>query len=152
MSAFKKFLYQVYSLRWAVTRPVTLGVRVVLVKDNQVLLVKPSYLEGWYFVGGGVKRHETLEQAARREAKEEVGASLGELEFIGLYSHFIERKSDHVAVFKCTDFTYTGKSDFEIERHSFFRLDALPDGLAHSQGRIILDFLNNQGGTLYRAW
>ncbi len=152
MSAFKKFLYQVYSLRWAFTRPVTVGVRVVLVKDNQVLLVKPSYQEGWYCVGGGVKRGETLEQTARREAREEVGAELGELEFIGLYSHFIENKSDHVAVFKCTDFTYTGKSDFEIERHDLFPLEALPIDLADSQEKIILKFLENQDGVMYRAW
>ncbi len=88
MSAFKKFLYSVYRLRWAVTRPITLGVRLMLVKDGQILLVKPTYQDGWYFPGGGVKKHETLEQAARREAKEEIGAELGQLEFLGVFALF----------------------------------------------------------------
>src|SRR5512141_1147921 len=127
MIGLKRLVSGLYRLRWAVTRPVTLGVRIMLVKNGQVLLVKPTYQEGWYFPGGGVKRHETLEQAARREAKEEVGAELGKLELLGVFALSTDFKSDHIALFKCDDFSYSGQHDFEIERISLFRLDCLPE-------------------------
>jgi len=152
MSTFKKFLYQVYRLQWVVTRPITLGVRVLMVKDGQVLLVKTTYMDGWFFVGGGVKRHETIEQAARREAREELGAELGRLDLVGIFTNFAESKSDHIAFFKCTDFTYTGKSDFEIERSGFFPLDALPAGLAAGHERRIKEFLQGENPPAYGYW
>lgn len=144
MSAFKKFLYGVYRLRWAVTRPVTLGVRIMLVKDGQVLLVKPTYQEGWYFPGGGVKRHETLEQAARREAKEEAGAELGKLELLGVFALSTDFKSDHIALFKCDDFSFSGQHDFEIERISLFPLDRLPEDMAAGHQRRIKEYLMDE--------
>ena len=152
MSAFKKFLYKVYRIRWVVTRPITLGVRLLLVKDGQVLLVKPTYQDGWYFVGGGVKRNETLEQAARREAQEEIGAELGKLELLGMFTGFYESKSDHIAVFLCTNFTYTGKTDFEIEQSCFFPLDALPADIADGHERRIQEYLQGQDRPKYGYW
>jgi ADP-ribose pyrophosphatase YjhB (NUDIX family) len=152
MSAFNKFLYKIYRLQWVITRPVTLGVRLLLIKDGQVLLVKPTYLNGWYFVGGGVKRNETLEQAARREAQEEIGAELGRLELFGIFTLFNESKSDHIAVFECTDFTYTGKTDFEIEQSRFFPLDSLPADIAPGHERRIQEYLEGQDRPNYGYW
>lgn len=152
MSAFKKFLYQIYRLQWVVTRPVTLGVRLLLVKEGKVLLIKPSYREGWYFVGGGVKRNETLEQAVRREAHEEIGAELGKLELVGIFTHFHEFKSDQIAVFKCTDFTYTGKTDFEIEQVCLFPTDSLPSDIAPGHERRIQEYLEGRDGPKYGYW
>jgi ADP-ribose pyrophosphatase YjhB (NUDIX family) len=152
MSAFKKFLYGVYRLKWVVTRPVTLGVRLLLIKDGQVLLVKPSYQDGWYFPGGGVKRNETVEQAARREAKEEVGAELGKLELFGIYDLFYESKSDHIVLFQCTDFTYTGESDFEIEQVRAFPLKALPPDIAPGYERRIKDYLESRDELRFGYW
>jgi 8-oxo-dGTP pyrophosphatase MutT (NUDIX family) len=152
MSAFKKFLYRVYRLRWVVTRPVTLGVRLLLIKDGQVVLVKPSYQDGWYFPGGGVKRNETLEQAARREAKEEVGADLGKLDLFGIYDLFYESKNDHIVLFQCADFTYTGKFDFEIERVQAFPLHALPADLASGHERRIKEYLEGREELRFGYW
>ena len=84
--------YQVYCFFF---RPLTLGVRVMMIQDGKVLLVRHTYLDGWFMPGGGVKRGETLDQAARREAHEEVGALLNEISLMGAYSHFLEWKSDH---------------------------------------------------------
>jgi 8-oxo-dGTP pyrophosphatase MutT (NUDIX family) len=79
--------------------------------------------------GGGVKRGETLDQAARREAHEETGATLNNLRLVGAYTNFKEWKSDHNILFLSTDFTISGEHDFEIAEIRFFSLDALPADL-----------------------
>ena len=152
MSAFKEFLYKIYRLQWVFTRPVTLGVRLLLIKDGQVLLVKQTYQPGWYLIGGRVERNETLEQTARREAHEEAGAKLGKLELIGLFTRFYEFKSDHIAVFRCTDFTFSGKSDFEIEQCRLFPLDSLPADIAPGHDRRIQESLQDHDGLRYGYW
>ncbi len=76
--------------------------------------------------GGGVKRGETLEQAARREAREEVGAELQDLSLLGAYTYFGRWKSDHNIVFFSDQFTANGKHDREIAEARFFPLAELP--------------------------
>ena len=44
-----------------------------------LLLVKTSYLVGWHLPGGGVRRGETPEIAARREFTEEIGLAVSAL-------------------------------------------------------------------------
>ena len=131
-------------LRWRLMRPVTLGVRVLLVKDGTVLLVRHTYQELWFLPGGGVKRGETLEQAARREAAEEVGASLGSLALLGVYTNFFEHKSDHVVVFVCTDFTLAGRRNREIEAQCFYGFDGLPADLAAGHRRRINEYVSGK--------
>ena len=67
---------------WSIARPITVGVRVFLVRDGMLLLVRHTYQDAWYLPGGGVEGGETLEEAIRREAAEEVGAELGELDAV----------------------------------------------------------------------
>src|SRR5262249_6495801 len=43
------------------------------------LLVRTSYLAGWHFPGGGIRRGETPEAAARRELDEEIGLTVSAL-------------------------------------------------------------------------
>ncbi|MFC0651817.1 NUDIX domain-containing protein [Lederbergia wuyishanensis] len=76
ISIFKKTLYKIYKLKWYISRPITLGVRILLIQDEKVLLVKHTYQNHWYLPGGGVEKSETLERAIRRECKEEIGADL----------------------------------------------------------------------------
>jgi len=99
----------------------------MLIQNGKVLLVRQTYLPGWYMPGGGVKRGETLEEAVRREAREEVGAEMGSLILLGAYTNFGGFKSDHNALFLCTDFTLGKKQDSEIAEARFFPLDALPE-------------------------
>jgi len=127
-----------------IAKPVTVGVRVFLIQDARLLLVRHTYQDAWYLVGGGVQGGETLEQAIRREAAEEVGAELGELSLFGVYSSFYEGKSDHVAVFVCTEFAFSGVTDQEIERFAFCALDNLPEGTSPGTRRRVQEYLEDR--------
>lgn len=137
-----KLTYQILKIYWFLVRPVTLGVRILLIKDTQVLLVKHTYQDEWYLPGGGVKRGETLEGAIRREAQEECGAQINQIEFLGIYSNFVEYKNDHVSLFHSRDFTLTEKADHEIEQVSFFSPEQLPQNLSSGSRRKIEAYLN----------
>lgn len=139
--ALFRFLYRLNRLRLRITQPLTVGVRLILLRENPatgidcVLLVRHTYHDGWLLPGGAVERGETLEEAARREAQEEVGASLGPLRLQGVYTNFFEYKSDHVAVFLCRSFELPddgripGGAAREIEEMGFFPLNGLPADL-----------------------
>jgi 8-oxo-dGTP pyrophosphatase MutT (NUDIX family) len=124
-----RLAYSLYRVYLFFVRPIHMGVRVMLLRDGRVLLVRQTYMPGWYMPGGGVKRGETLEAAARREAREETGAELGEVRLLGAYTNLKEWKTDHNALFVCRDFTLNGRHDREIAEVRFFSLDALPDDL-----------------------
>jgi ADP-ribose pyrophosphatase YjhB (NUDIX family) len=126
MKTLLRLAYRMQQLRSFLTRPVTLGVRLVPIRDQSVLLVRHSYQDAWFLPGGGVKRGETLEQAIRREAAEECGADLKHLELLGAFSHFYEYKYDHIVLFLSKDFTLAGQPDYEIEQMDFFPWDQLP--------------------------
>lgn len=88
--------------------------------------------------GGGLNRNESLEQAARREAKEETGADLGEVTLLGIFTNDHDWKTDHTVVFLCKDFRITGKSDAEIAEVKRFALSELPE-YVYSSHRKLLD-------------
>jgi 8-oxo-dGTP pyrophosphatase MutT (NUDIX family) len=124
-----RLLFLGYRIYCFIFRPKLLGVRVMLIQNGQVLLVRQTYLPGWYMPGGGVNRGETLEEAVRREAREEVGADMKALELVGAYTNFQGFKSDHNILFLSKDFTFSGQRDREIAEVRFFPLDAIPDDL-----------------------
>ena len=133
--------YGVARLWWWIRRPVTQGVRVMLVQEGQVMLVKHTYQDHWYFPGGGVKRNESVESAARREAAEEVGATVDALSLVGVFANFYEHKSDHVICFISQDFSLAPRPhSLEIEEARFFPLDALPANASPGTVRRVDEF------------
>ncbi|MDC7220789.1 MAG: NUDIX domain-containing protein [Spirochaetales bacterium] len=112
----------------------------MLIHDGRILLVKHVYQKYWYFPGGGVKWGETYEETARREMKEEAGAEGKTLQFCGVYNSYGENKSDSIALFLCTDFSYTGQSDREIEEVRMFNLSELPSPLEPGCARRLEEF------------
>ena len=126
--------------------------RVILIREGQILLVKHSYEDGWLIPGGGVKRKESLEQAARRECHEEIGAEVGELELAGVFTNFYENKNDHIVVFMCSDFKIHPKENFEIEQAKFFDLKKLPDDMMEGSRRRIEEYVHSNSSLKSGLW
>ena len=108
-----------------VTRPMTLGAR-VLVRDesDRVLLIEHTYVPGWYLPGGGVDRGETMVEAARRELREETGIACGDLSLFGLYFNRKASPRDHVGLFLARDWNREFDvvvPNREIRQIGFFR-------------------------------
>ena len=133
-------------------RPLTLGVRVMMIRDGQVLLVRQTYVPGWFMPGGGVQKGETLDAAARREVTEEVGGVLNNLTLVGTYTNFKEWKSDHNILFLSTDFTASSQGDHEIAEIRFFPLDALPDGLWPGHRQRLEEYRAGRTSPQYGEW
>ncbi len=135
-----------YDLLRAAVWPIGVGARLLLIQDNRVLLVYHSYLNNWHLPGGGMKRRETLADAARREAYEEAGAVvLGELRLLGLYTGATRGRTDHTAVFVCEEFGLQKPTDrWEIIGRAFFDLDNLPPNLSRGYRRVMAHY--RQGG------
>lgn len=151
MKRLARWMHGLYRLYWRHARPVTVGVRCILERDGQVLLVRHTYTgESWYLPGGGVHRGETIEQAARREVGEEVGASLGALRLLGLYTNMVEGKTDHVAILACDDWATEGPTGFEVETWALFSPDRLPAGASPGTRRRIAEYAANSGPHLAR--
>ncbi|MFA6513833.1 MAG: NUDIX hydrolase [Patescibacteria group bacterium] len=53
-------------------------------KNKKLLIVKPTYKEGWSIPGGGVDTDESPKMAAIREVKEEVGLDFKNITLVGV--------------------------------------------------------------------
>lgn len=134
-------LYLGERVRNRVLRPTTLGARVILVREGEVLLVRHSYMPGWYLPGGGVKRGESFEVAARREALEEAGTEIRSMRLHGVYLNVSERKADHICIFVAVEFDERPIVTAEILEARWFPLDALPAATARGTADRIAEYV-----------
>ena len=135
-----RFLHSVQRLHWRFFRPLTVGVRLLAVESGKVLLVRHTYLEGWYLPGGGVQDGESLTDAVGREAAEEAGVFLHDLRLFGVYSSFFEGKSDHIVVFVSEKYSWQSTANREIENVDCFSVNKLPEGTSPGTRRRIAEF------------
>lgn len=143
MGLVLRLAYWGYKLHWRIFRPVTLGVRLILISNEagieQVVLVKHTYQSGWHLPGGAIQRGERPDQAAMREGFEEAGARLIEPpQLLGVHSSFEYGQSNHVLTFVSRSFRLERPSDrWEIADCAAFPLNDLPaDVTAGTRRRI----------------
>ena len=135
-TAVRKLAWEGERLRWRLFHPLTLGARVILLRGDEVLLIRHTYRQGWFFPGGGVEKGETLEAAARREAGEEARVTVSEVTLLGVYASVDSTKSDYVAVFVSRDFELEPFAPGnEIAAREWFPVDALPAGMSPGSAR-----------------
>lgn len=120
-------------------RGMTLGVRgAVFDGDGRILLVRHSYVPGWYMPGGGVEPGETTRDALDRELLEEGGIALtGAPRLFGLYRNARASPRDHVVLYVCRDWEQARPPPrtMEIVDSGFFPADALPEGTTDATRR-----------------
>jgi len=138
---------------WFVARPRSLGVLgLVLDDERRILLVQQTYRDGWYLPGGGVHRKEGLDEALRRELREEVGIEPTEAPRLhGMYWNFAESKSDYVAVFVVDRWERRPAKSLEIAADAFFPPGGLPEDTSPAARRRIAE-LEAGGAPVVAPW
>jgi 8-oxo-dGTP diphosphatase len=114
----------------------SVGVGVIIVKDDKVLLMKRTGSHGtdtWSCPGGHIDFGESLEECAIRETKEETGVDIQNVEFIAITNDFFQLDHKHyVTVWMRGE--YTGgepkiTSPHEGTEIGWFEWDKLPQPL-----------------------
>ena len=132
MGNIGKFFY--YTLGWFLF-PVFLNgqtrVRTLILSGDEVLIGKTFISsQKWNLIGGGVKKNESLEDAAKREILEETGHHLKVgLKHIGKYIHHGYRAKYLAHIFVAEVEKYQPKKPREMLSVQWFKLDSLPDNL-----------------------
>ena len=123
----------------------SIGVRILLLKDEQVLLVKHTYQPGWYTIGGTVEPKETPIFAIERELQEEVGVTLlSPPKLFSVYYSYHEKHDNYVMFYIGTDPTQIPVSSPEIAESRWFPLAQLPEDTTPATRRRIEEYLGTR--------
>jgi len=137
-----RFAKKVLRLYYRLTKPLTVGVRIILGNEsNQVLLVKHADDGKYYIPGGGVRKSESLKDACIREVSEECGIHISDPRVVCAYSNFQEYKNDHIVLFYAEIPDTDIKTDSrEITDAGFYSVDQLPENMSNGSRRRIDEF------------
>ena len=151
--ADNRIIRRLFHVFWLVKRPMTLGVRMIVTRnDNEVLLVRHTYVKGWYLPGGGVEAGETVYDAAGKELLEETGISpTGPLNLVGVYQNNHASRRDHVILFGCPHWRQERpfKPNGEISECRFFAFNEVPEDATPATRRRLAEFCNETEAGIY---
>jgi len=122
-----------------VSRGTKRGVKCVLARDGEVLLVRHTYGDErlWELPGGGVKHGERPLEAARREIREELGIDVPAWTALGDLFQRIDGKRDRLFCFSAEIGDWELEPDpAEIAQAEWFPSDRLPPDSARYVARI----------------
>lgn len=138
-----RFLYMIGNFIQMLFVTRTVGVKALVLKENQVLLVKHTYIPGWHLIGGGVDLKESPIKGMIRELKEEADITAHEdMKLFGVYYNVYQKHDDYVIFYICTNFEEGPSIDSqEIQAKKWFPLNDLPADIAPSSLRRIQEYL-----------
>jgi 8-oxo-dGTP pyrophosphatase MutT (NUDIX family) len=119
----------------------------VLDHQNQVFLIRHTYVAGWHLPGGGVETGETALEALDRELREEACIAIDATpDLSGIFFNNRISRRDHVLVYVIRHFTVleVKRPDREIAEAGFFPLDQLPEGTTVATRNRLAEILEGQ--------
>lgn len=125
---------------------------VVFDREGRVLLARQSYgRRGWELPGGGRQPKESLEQAVRRELREEIGVEVTSAVLSGVY--YEAEVDQHHFAFRCelANGASPKPSSPEILECAFWPLDALPKPMSDFTLERIRDAKSSTGNVTVKT-
>lgn len=99
--------------------------------DGRILLVRHSYgPPNWYFPGGGRRRNEPAETAARRELREETGCEIAALASVGEIEEELSNAPHRAHLFAGVVDAVPKVDGREVVEARFFPVHSLPEPLS----------------------
>jgi 8-oxo-dGTP diphosphatase len=127
-------------------RKATGSAAVITNADGEVLLMRRAYPpEDWVLPGGNAEPDESPVETAIREVREELGITIDPTRMTGVYYQRDHRAGEFVHfVFICSMPSSRGAvhDGAEVADYDFFAPDRLPEPMAYSTRRRILDALS----------
>jgi 8-oxo-dGTP pyrophosphatase MutT (NUDIX family) len=139
---------------WRVLRPRAIGVRVVVRRGDEFLLVHHrGGAAPWGLPGGAIDRGEAPADAARREVLEESGCPVTITGLHGVFHYLAHGLSESIIVFTAVadGSALPPVGDLEICDARFFHPDQLPVGVEAGSVRRIAEVRRGEHG-LFTSW
>jgi ADP-ribose pyrophosphatase YjhB (NUDIX family) len=150
MENFKFLLHRIFGFfRYGYFRLIgrsTLDVRAIVVAENQkVLLVKHTYMPGWYLPGGLVERGESLLAAVQRELYEETGIrAITTPTLFNVYLGAMRGVANYPAVFVVNQYQLNPQNSPEIKEMAWFTVSDLPHDTSPATRRRLMEYFQQQ--------
>jgi len=131
------------------TKSPILAVDGIILKDDKVLLTKREIypFQGyWVLPGGHVEYGEKVEEAIKREMKEELGVSVKIKKLVGVYSE--PKRDPRYHSVSVVFFLGKGKGKIRLSHEAsefkYFSLNNLPKKIGFDHRKILNDFKRNR--------
>jgi 8-oxo-dGTP diphosphatase len=126
-----------------------IGVNALIFDEGRVLLAHRRDIDWWNLPGGGMELNETVEEAIRREVREETGLEIAVEYLVGVYSK--PQKREVVLTFRCRIIGGALTSTEESRACRYFAPNALPLNTLPKHRQRVEDALLNEPHAVLRA-
>lgn len=112
----------------------------VVIKDDKVLLIRRGvepFKGYWALPGGYVEWDESVEEAVKREVREEVGLIVTSLKLVGVYSEPSRHPKQVINVAYLVEVTGEVSAGDDAVEYQWCELNSLPEELAFDHNMII---------------
>jgi len=131
------------------------GAQMIILRGDEVMLIKTTYRPHWEFPGGAIDKGESAEDAAIREAQEEAGIVVSKVvKKLGTYMGHAYMQQVTYHVFLAGGWMENNKwaSGFEIAERQFFPLNALPLNISPGAKKRLEELAHVQDGEFSGDW
>ena len=115
---------------------------------NEILLCHRRDQDKWNFPGGAMEANETPEEAAVREAQEEIGVQVEIIQLLGVYTKTYA--DDIVFAFLCKITNGTPTASNEADQIKYFPVENLPANMSPVQMERVNDAVQKQKKILFK--
>lgn len=126
-----------------------IAVRALIIKGSKVFLLHRRDYDMWELPGGGMDNKETIEQALKREIKEETNLIIKPLRLVGVYHNY--RENTLIFTFLVKVLSGRLKKNEEADDFKWYDYQKFPKNLSSKNIERILDFFKSKKQVIIRT-